>query len=251
MSPEKYVGHRRETFFFLPKNIPHLLHTTYCTFCILCDFSLHFAGISVSWAGPRKESRLRCYQCNIGSFPPCFDPFSLETGKLANCSENRPDGRREMCAKIRGTIVDKRPNTTKIDGSAGTAVISVSTDGTSVQDPSKDDVTNASSATSVPTRMTTRSDISKLGSWNSSMYSVGDSFFARACFPIGDGWVHRNEPYNETFIFGDFTIRGSVHVCRNTRCNSATRLLTHSIPYALTMQSLLATFILMQSLWIH
>lgn len=124
---------------------------------------------------------LRCYTCNIEGFPACDDPFMLEHGRLANCTEDRADGRVELCAKIIGTVVEP-----------------------------KSGVMNVTSEATASGRNFSLANYS---------YQLNDYYFGRTCFPLGDEWVWRNEPYNETFILGDLTISASVYICRNTRCN--------------------------------
>ncbi|KAI1293596.1 hypothetical protein HDE_06612 [Halotydeus destructor] len=106
---------------------------------------------------------LRCYTCNVDGYPSCDDPFSLDNNKLATCNENRPDNGTELCAKIKGTVLE--------------------------------------------------------GTYGS--FGPNSSYFGRGCFPLGDGWVWRTEPYNETFIFGNLTIEGGIYMCRNTKCNGS------------------------------
>lgn len=52
-------------------------------------------------------------------------------------------------------------------------------------------------------------------------WSINSTFFSRGCFPMGQGWIWRTEPYNETYVFGNVTVEGSIYMCRNTRCNLA------------------------------
>lgn len=73
-------------------------------------------------------------------------------------------------------------------------------------------------------------------------HGVNETFFGRGCFPIGDGWIWRREPYNETFIFGNLTVTGSIYVCRNSRCN--TGLISSSPPFTLLVILMTLTAIL-------
>lgn len=159
-----------------------------------------------------KEGRvkgLRCYTCNIEGFPACDDPFALENGRLANCTEDREDGRVELCAKIMGTVISVSSDFST--ESQSTSNGSVSTLDSNERTIRTGRVMNATSEAIVNGRNFSLANYS---------FASGDYYFGRTCFPIGDGWVWRREPYNETFILGDLTISASVYICRNTRCNS-------------------------------
>lgn len=138
---------------------------------------------------------LRCYTCNIPGFPTCDDPFLLENGKLSNCSTERDDGRKEMCAKIYGQIVGFSNSSEDSDTSVEELIYMQSlknaTTTSSIRDPYNETLTHS--------------------------FAMNDSYFSRGCFPIGEGWVWRREPYNETFIWGDLIVSGSIYICRNTR----------------------------------
>ena len=198
-------------------------------------FTSLFAVVSAVEKPSYQVKDLRCYTCNVEGFPACDDPFLLENGRLANCSMNRDDNRVELCAKIIGTVI---------------AVSDSSSAARETSDAIEEDASESSSP-SVKTRtiMNATSEAIFEGrnfsrSRNFS-FQVNDPYFGRTCFPIGDGWVWRREPYNETFILGDLTISASVYICRNTRCNSAegrvvfaNKTITRTMPLLLLIFSL-------------
>lgn len=71
---------------------------------------------------------------------------------------------------------------------------------------------------------------------------LGSQFLGRGCFPLGEGWIWRVEPYNETFMFGNLTVEGSIYICRNSRCN----LSTINEPLMLISVTLITISIVMQ-----
>lgn len=194
---------------------------------------------------------LRCYQCNINGFPECPDPFVLETGRLANCSSDRLDNRVELCAKIIGTIV--AIDSTTVDGERQfVRPISMSDDSFVSAVVTKDATFGTgmnSSAYKTPKVSMITTSGKTMRMWNTSAHSVSERFFGRGCFPVGEGWVHRKEPYNETFIFGDLTISGSIYICRNNRCNSAESAMTSSNYHVILMHALL--FVVLSSALQH
>lgn len=186
------------------------------------NFQVVFSNPSTDEAYPGISKNLRCYTCNLEGFPACDDPFQIENGRLAACQMNRTDGRPELCAKIVGTV------------------IAVSSSGeTSDGEPSSSYSTNIMNATSEAILSGRNFSLSKNFS-----FLPQDYFFGRSCFPVGDGWVWREEPYNETFILGDLTIQGSVYICRNTRCNGVQTLRESTmLIFTLTVIAFIMTFV--------